>query len=132
METNDSYLPQDKIFTADKRQYGRLDLKGRARSMRHAPTPAEEVLWQRLRGNQLGVKFRRQHSIDQFIADFVCLPHKLIVELDGPGHREPDQAEYDQGRSQVLVALGYCILRFPNDEALYETEAVLQTIKAAL
>lgn len=65
METNEPYLPQDRIFTADKRQYGKLDLKGRARGMRHVPTPAEEVLWQRLRGNQLGVKFRRQHSIGQ-------------------------------------------------------------------
>ncbi|TGE28181.1 endonuclease domain-containing protein [Hymenobacter metallicola] len=132
METNDSYLPQDRIFTADKKQYGKLDLRGRARSMRHAPTPAEEVLWQRLRGNQLGVKFRRQHSIDRYIADFVCLSHKLIVELDGPGHQEPNQAEYDQGRSQTLTGLGYCILRFSNEQAIHETEVVLQTIKANL
>ncbi|WP_262904630.1 endonuclease domain-containing protein [Hymenobacter lucidus] len=100
--------------------------------MRHEPTPAEELLWQRLRGNQLGVKFRRQHSIDRFIADFVCLPHKLIVELDGAGHLEPNQAEYDKGRSGILAELGFHVLRFANDQALNETEKVLQAIKANL
>ena len=83
MEPADNYLPQDKIFTTDKKQYARLDLKERARSMRHEPTPAEAKLWELLRGNHLGVKFRRQHSIDRYIVDFVCLSHKLIVELDG-------------------------------------------------
>ncbi|MFD1466928.1 endonuclease domain-containing protein [Hymenobacter caeli] len=77
MEPADSYLPQDHIFTANKKQYAKLDLKERARGMRHGPTPAEAQLWQLLRGNQLGVKFRRQHSIDHYIADFVCLSHKL-------------------------------------------------------
>ena len=132
METNEPYLPQDKIFTADRKLYGKLDLKGRSRGMRHEPTPAEELLWQRLRGNQLGVKFRRQHSIDRFIADFVCLSCKLIVELDGAGHLEPDQVEYDKGRSEVLAELGYRVLRFSNDHALHETEKVLQAIKAHL
>ena len=100
------YLSQDKIFTADKKQYAKLDLKARARSMRHESTPAEAKMWQLLRGNQLGVKFRRQHSIDRNIVDFVCLSHKLIVELDGAGHLEPDQADYDQGRTAYLKELG--------------------------
>lgn len=132
MEPADSYLPQDKIFTADKKQYAKLDLKGRARSMRHEPTPAEAQLWQLLRGNQLGVKFRRQHSIDRYIVDFVCLTHKLIVELDGAGHLEPDQADYDNGHTAYLQELGYRILRFSNEQALNFPRRVLATIKINL
>ena len=128
----DSYLPQDKIFTADKKQYAKLGLKERARGMRHEPTPTEAKMWQLLRGNQLGVKFRRQHSIDHYIVDFVCLTHKLIVELDGPGHLEPDQADYDQGRTAYLMELGYRILRFTNEQALNLPKRVLATIKANL
>ena len=128
----DSYLPQDKIFTADKKQYAKLGLKERAREMRHEPTPTEAKMWHLLRGNQLGVKFRRQHSIDRYIIDFVCLTHKLIVELDGPGHLEPDQADYDQGRTAYLMELGYRILRFTNEQALNLPKRVLATIKANL
>jgi very-short-patch-repair endonuclease len=132
MNSTEPYLPQEKVFTADKKQYGKLELKERARGMRHEPTPAEAKLWQHLRGGQLGVKFRRQHSIDRYIADFVCLSHKLIVELDGSGHLEPDQADYDQGRSALLAEMGYRILRFSNAQALTQTENTLATIKANL
>ncbi len=132
MNPTEPYLPQDKIFTADKKQYGKLELKARARGMRREPTPAETKLWQHLRGNQLGVKFRRQHSIDRYIADFICLSHKLIIEIDGISHLEPDQAAYDHGRSALLTELGHRILRFSNDQALFQTEAVLATIKANL
>ncbi|UOQ96758.1 DUF559 domain-containing protein [Hymenobacter sp. 5317J-9] len=132
METADTYLPQDKIFTADKRHYGKLGLKERARGMRQEATPAEERLWQCLRGAQLGEKFRRQHSIDRYIADFVCLSQKLIVELDGAGHLEPDQADYDRGRSALLAELGFQVLRFSNEQVLSQMEAVLTTIKASL
>ena len=71
--------------------------------MHHEPTPTEAKMWQLLRDNQLGVKFRRQHSIDRYIVDFVCLNHKLIMKLDGPGHLEVD---YDQGRTAYLTELG--------------------------
>jgi very-short-patch-repair endonuclease len=132
MNPVDAYLPQDKIFTADKKQYGKLDLKGRARGMRNQATPAEAKLWECLRGNQLGVKFRRQHSIDRYIVDFICLSNNLIVELDGAGHLAPDQADYDRGRSALLAELGYRILQFSNDQALNQTETILATIKASL
>ena len=125
----ENYLPQDKIFTADKKQYARIELKERARGMRHKPTPAEAKMWQLLRGNQFGIKFRRQHSIDRYIVDFVCLTYKLIVELDGAGHLEPDQADYDQGRTAYLQELGYRILRFTNEQALNLPRRVLATIK---
>ncbi|MGI4760959.1 MAG: endonuclease domain-containing protein [Janthinobacterium lividum] len=132
MNPADAYLPQDKIFTADKKQYGKLELKARAREMRHEATPAEAKLWECLRGNQLGLKFRRQHSIDRYIADFICLSNKLIIELDGARHLEPDQVDYDQGRSTLLTELGYRILRFSNEQTLNQTEAVLATIKTNL
>jgi very-short-patch-repair endonuclease len=132
MEPTEPYLPQDKVFTADKKQYGKLELKARARGMRHEATPAEEKLWQHLCGGQMGVKSRRQHSIDRYIADFVCLSHKLIVELDGAGHLEPDQADYDSGRSALLSELGYRVLRFSNEQALNQTETTLAAIKASL
>ena len=132
MNPNEPYLPQDKIFTADKKQYGKLELKAQSRGMRHEPTPAEAKLWQHLRNNQLGVKFRRQHSIDRYITDFICLSHKLIIELDGAGHLEPDQADYDHGRSALLAELGYRVLRFSNEQALNQTEATLASIKVNL
>ena len=128
----ENYLPQDKIFTADKKQYTKLELKERARRMRKESTPAEAKMWQLLRGNQLGVKFRRQHSIDRYIVDFICLTHKLIVELDGAGHLEPDQADYDNGRTAYLRELGYRILRFTNEQALTLPRCVLATIKTNL
>jgi very-short-patch-repair endonuclease len=132
METTEPYVPQDKVFTADKRQYGKLGLKARARGMRHEATPAEETLWQCLRGGNLGVKFRRQHPIDRYIVDFVCLSHQLIVELDGAGHLEPDQADYDQGRTALLAELGFRLLRFSNNQALTHTASTLATIQAVL
>ena len=128
----ENYLPQDKIFTADKKQYARLELKERAREMRKEPTPTEAKMWQLLRGNQLGVKFRRQHSIDRYIVDFICLTNKLIVELDGAGHLEPDQADYDNGRTAHLQELDYRILRFTNEQALNLPRRVLATIKINL
>ena len=128
----ENYLPQDKIFTADKKQYARLELKERARGMRKEPTPAEDKMWQLLRSNQLGVKFRRQHSIDRYIVDFICLTNKLIVELDGAGHLEPDQADYDNGRTAHLQELGYRILRFTNEQARNLPRRVLANIKINL
>ena len=122
----------DPIFTADKRLYARLDLKGRARAMRHQPTPAEDALWQALRGDQLPAKFRRQHVIDRYIVDFVSFPAKLIVEADGGTHLAPEQADYDQGRSDLLAELGYRVLRFPNEQILNDLAGVLAVIRAAL
>ena len=130
--TADLYLPQDKIFTADKKQYAKLELKERARGMRKEPTSAEAKMWQLLRGNQLGVKFRRQHSIDRYMVDFMYLSHKLIVEPDGAGQLEPHQADYDQGRTTYLKEPDYRILRFSNEQALALPRRVLATIKTNL
>ncbi|NNJ11958.1 endonuclease domain-containing protein [Chloroflexales bacterium ZM16-3] len=102
----------------------------RARELRRAQTPAEQLLWQELRGGKLDVRFRRQHPIDRFIADFCCIERRLIIEIDGAIHA--DQVEYDQERTVYLVAEGYTVLRFSNQQVLHERNAVLTRIQAAL
>lgn len=98
-----------------------------ARQLRSRMTDAEQCLWQHLRDRRLnGYKFRRQQPIGNYIADFVCIRPKLIVEADGSQHDE--QRAYDETRSENLRALGFHILRFWNHDILQQTEAVLTVI----
>ncbi|WP_345120846.1 endonuclease domain-containing protein [Hymenobacter antarcticus] len=92
--------------------------KNFARANRKHSTEAENALWQLVRGNKLGLRFRRQHAIEQFIVDFVCLPAWLIIEVDGEYHSDIEQAEYDGGRTHRLQELGFSIQRFSNGEVL--------------
>jgi len=82
-----------------------------------------------LRRKSLGVKFRRQHPIDEFIADFACLEEQLVIEVDGGYHDDPLQQEDDERRTSILVAKGYRILRFKNEEVLLDIENVLTKIR---
>jgi len=108
-----------------------LIVRQRARQLRRDQTDAEQALWARLRDRQLcGAKFRRQHPIGPFVADFCCPQGKLIVELDGGQHAEEIAA--DQKRSRFLEAQGYRVLRFWNHDVLGNTEAVLERIVEAL
>lgn len=94
---------------------------------RRAPTPAEEVLWQALRGGKLdGLKFRRQHPLGSFMLDFCCPSLRLVVEADGGIHAA--QLEQDAARTAHLAAYGYHVLRFPNAQILSDLPAVLTTI----
>jgi very-short-patch-repair endonuclease len=86
------------------------------------------VLWQLVRGNKLGPRFRRQHAIEQYIVDFVCLPAWLIIEVDGEYHSDTEQAEYDNGRTHRLQELGFVIQRFSNEEVLQHPEYVERVI----
>ena len=100
----------------------------RAQSLRAASTDAERKLWGMLRNRKLnGFKFTRQTPILNYFADFVCRERMLIVELDGSQHAE---SGYDERRDALLVADGYRVLRFWNDE-LRDAEAVRETILAA-
>ena len=119
------------MYTTDAQRW-KTSLKAYARTNRKNPTPAEHKMWQELRGNKLGAPFRRQHAIESFIVDFVCLPAWLIIEVDGSIHAEIDQAEYDGGRTYELEKLGYSIVRFTNEEVLNHTPRVLQHIAAHL
>lgn len=103
-----------------------------ARKNRKNPTEAESLLWDVLRGDRLGISFRRQHIIGDYIADFVCLPRKLIIEVDGGYHNAQEQQIYDERRAGWLESRGYRVLRFSNEEVLYDTGKVLLQIKKEL
>lgn len=105
-------------------------LRSNARCHRYEPTVAEIRLWECLRGKRLGVKFRRQHVIQDFIVDFVCLDEMLIIEVDGEYHLPQEQQEEDQKRTAILQQLGYRVIRFTNDEVLFKIDEVLDNIKS--
>ena len=102
-----------------------------ARKLRKNLTEAERRLWSHLRRRQLdGYKFRRQHPIDIYVCDFICLEDRVIVELDGSQHL--DQAPQDLHRDAFLRSSGFRVLRFWNGDVLARTENVLETIFEAL
>jgi very-short-patch-repair endonuclease len=106
-------------------------LVGRARLMRREPTEAEDKLWQYLRASRLnGWKFRNQHPKPPYIADFVCIQAKLIVEDDGSQHGEAKL--YDARRTRRFARDGYRVLRFWNNEVLFSIQAVVDAIRAEL
>jgi very-short-patch-repair endonuclease len=102
----------------------------RAIELRKELTPAERKLWAHIRNDQLGVNFRRQHAIGNYIPDFVCIEKKLIIELDGSQHIE--QKEYDEERTKYLEAEGYKVIRFWNNAVMKEIESVVRAIQFAL
>lgn len=116
-----------KYETADASLY--KVLQQRALQHRNYPTQAEAVLWEYLRGNRLGAKFRRQHPIGQYIPDFVCLAKQLIIEVDGGYHFIGDQPSSDEQRTAHLESFGYHVIRFTNEEVLTDTQNVLQKIR---
>ena len=97
--------------------------------MRKNPTEAESVLWDALRGSGLGVKFRQQHIIEDFIVDFYCNEYKVTIEVDGGYHNTPEKTVSDSERTARLNELGYTELRFTNEEVFHDLEHVLKTIK---
>lgn len=97
---------------------------------RSNPTKEESLLWDRLRNNQLGHKIRRQHAIGSFIADFVCLDKRLVIEVDGEYHDK--NPEYDKERSAFLQVEGFAVLRFSNAEVNADPDSVAARIKASL
>jgi len=105
--------------------------RGRARKLREVQTDVESKLWMRLRARQLmGAKFRRQHPIGPFIADFCCVEAGVVVELDGGQHAE--QIAADEKPTKVIEQRGYKVIRFWDNEVIGNIEGVLQSIGAAL
>ena len=101
----------------------------RARELRCPMTPQEAKLWSRLRRKQLhGIKFRRQHPMGRFILDFFCYQHKLVIEIDGGHHAEPEQQAYDQARTEWLEARGLRVVRFTNRDIDTNIDGVLNEI----
>ncbi|MFZ5551920.1 MAG: DUF559 domain-containing protein [Bacteroidota bacterium] len=112
-------------FTSDYKSF-RL-LIDRAKSMRSNPTKAESVIWEELRNKLIGYKFRRQHIIDKYIVDFVCLSRQLVIEIDGDIH--DFQKEEDEARTFYLNNCGFKVIRFRNEEVINHTEDVVKKIK---
>ena len=104
----------------------------KAKVLRDNPTEAEMVLWKRLRIKQLSVKFRRQHPINIYIADFYCHEKKLVVEVDGDYHLKTDQKEYDKLRTEDIEEFGIEVIRFTNEEVLEKIECVVKKIKEVI
>jgi very-short-patch-repair endonuclease len=105
------------------------DIIDRCRELRKNATDAEKLLWQLIRIRQIqNAKFRRQYPIAGFILDFFCFESHLAIELDGSGHLEDEQTRYDRERTEILNDLGIRVIRFWNNEVLYNTEVVLQVV----
>jgi very-short-patch-repair endonuclease len=101
------------------------------RELRERSTEAEQLIWAVVRNRRLaGLKFRRQHSVGKYIADFACLAPRLIIELDGEYHRETEEA--DASRQRFHEAEGFLVLRFSNSDVLKNVEGVAVTIFRAL
>lgn len=100
----------------------------KAQENRDNPTEAEALLWEQLKSKKLEHKFRRQHLINDFIVDFVCLSKKLIIEVDGGYHLAAKQQISDEERTKVLENEGFEIIRFKNQEVIGDNENVIKTI----
>jgi len=106
--------------------FNRTTEKAKRRELRNHATDAERLLWQRLKGKQLaGVKFRRQHSIDEFILDFYAPSIKLAIEIDGPTHLSDEAMKYDEARTKYIERFGIRILRVTNVDVCTNIEGVL-------
>src|SRR5690606_19659392 len=95
-------------------------------------TQAESILWESLRNKKLNHKFRRQHIIDEFIVDFVCLEKNLIIEVDGGYHNSIQQKEADDLRTQILNEIGFKVIRFTNEQVVGDVDNVLRYITNCL
>ena len=104
-------------------------LREYARWNRREATLAEQFLWEHLRGKALGVDFLRQHIIGDYIVDFVSRHDGLVIEVDGGYHSEPQQQEDDSVREYNLQRMGYHVMRFSNEEVLFDIDNVLSQIK---
>ena len=101
-----------------------------AGKLRKDSTPAERKLWSRIRNNQLGITFRRQHAVGVYIPDFCSPEAKLIIELDGSQHLE--QEDYDEERTKYLENLGYKVIRFWNNDVINNIDGVILKILYAM
>ena len=103
-------------------------LKEFAKRNRKNPTLAEQVLWDNVRAGQLGVKILCQYIVGDYITDFWVPDCRLVIEVDGAYHAERQQMENDERRESDLNDIGYRVIRFTNEEVLYDTENTLEII----
>lgn len=104
-----------------------------ARHLRRKSTPAEQLLWEKLRNRKLrNIKFRRQHPFKFFIADFYSYEIRLVIELDGKHHQNTDYLEYDQNRTAEMQASDITVIRFSNHEVINDMDKVLAQISKTI
>jgi len=104
-----------------------------ARSMRHKMTDAESVLWNALKNRKMcGLKFRRQHPIHYYVADFYCHEKKIIIEVDGGIHNSKATKEHDENRSAEFERLGIRVIRVTNEQVLNSPDEVIDKIKRSI
>jgi very-short-patch-repair endonuclease len=109
------------------RQYASKHMVDRARDLRQTETPPEELLWLAVRNGQIGgLKFRRQHPIGRYVADFFCHARKLVVEVDGMSHE--DRAAQDAAKSKFFESQGLRVLRVLNEDVMHDLDAVTREI----
>jgi leucyl-tRNA synthetase/very-short-patch-repair endonuclease len=119
---------EEAVYLSSAKQWDAL--KPLAKENRIQQTTAEEKLWNEIRNSKLGYKFRRQHAIDSFIVDFVCIEKKLVIELDGEIHNF--KKEEDANRTSVLNQFGFEVIRFKNEEVLNKLLEVIKKIETKL
>jgi ATP-dependent DNA helicase RecG len=107
-------------------------MKELQKNRKQQTTPAEQILWEQLKTKQLEFKFRRQHIVDEFIVDFICISKRLIIEVDGKYHNTKEQQEADDLRTNILQDLGFKVIRFTNEEVIADIENVLSKISQDL
>lgn len=107
-------------------------LKENARKNRIEMTDAEKAIWSQLRNSQLGVRFRRQHVIGDYIVDFVCLEKHLVVEVDGRYHDSEEQKKEDEIRTEYISQMGFRVFRLSNSEVIGNIESAVNKIKKEL
>ena len=126
----DSLISSTFIDMKNQNLFNRKSLKFFRSSLRNRSTSAEAELWNILKSKKLNArKFRRQHSIGNYIVDFFCASEKLVIELDGNPHGEYHKIEKDKKRDQYLEGLGFSILRFENRLVFQEPEFVKNEIR---
>ncbi|MEK7473500.1 MAG: endonuclease domain-containing protein [Patescibacteria group bacterium] len=99
------------------------------KALRNAPTPGEEMLWRYLKGSRLGMKFRRQYGVGNYVVDFYCVSVRLAVELDGASHEEYAAKLYDAVRQKDLESLGIRVIRFSESETTERPEEIAERIR---
>lgn len=127
-----TFAGESNIKEADMHYATSAEIFRNAKKLRNKLTYAEKMLWSRLSKNQLGVKFRRQHPIGDYIADYYCNSLKLIIEVDGEYHETNEQVEIDRARDETLSHFGIKTLRIKNDEVINDIESIIESIKLIL
>lgn len=108
--------------------YNRKDQKDKRKKLRNNSTVPEKILWQYLKNKKLGVKFRRQHGIGNYIVDFYCPELKLAIEIDGATHSEAEEVEYDTRRDNFLSLQGVEVRRYTNVNVKNSTGGIIEDL----